>query len=530
MVAFQVLTGYIRKLNPFAPSSPSQFRAQDIEATQSRPFLSAVDAWTPTCEASFEYIADEKPEPIAVSPAFVDRVWKFLFLLIPLLPSFVHPFFSGTPNQATRIHPTSWVDGFRGFASFFVFIYHFAEPFHNRLPYGFGAPGFEDDGTLSATAEGLVNLSIMKLPIIRLVYSGQAMVSAFFVISGFALSYKPISLLRERAWDRLFVSLSSAAFRRSIRLLSPMVISTAIPVVLLRLGIYELFRPYNAGLPYRFPTFIEQFWSWLTMTGKGMDFLNPSYAFDWNNYGPQTWTILVELKGSFVLFLLVLALCRLKVYVRFLILAAMCYHCVRTGLWEIFCFISGIILAELNQIRQETADDQLLGARFKSNKSPILSAVKWSGIFIMALYLLSSPDKRADVTPGYMLLSVLNPLVRHDFRFWHIMGSILLIWSVGCSKPLQAIFTNGFAQYLGKISFSLYLVHFFVVETMGYFLVKTFWGLIGDNNAFKYELGWCLSFVILLPIVIWIADMFWRAVDMRSLTLSKWLETKWCNV
>lgn len=68
------------------------------------------------------------------------------------------------------------------------------------------------------------------------------MVSIFYIISGYALSYKPVKLMRSKSWKDLLHTLSSATFRRAIRLYLPCFVSTLFIVFLVRVGAYDATR------------------------------------------------------------------------------------------------------------------------------------------------------------------------------------------------------------------------------------------------------------------------------------------------
>lgn len=145
-------------------------------------------------------------------------------LSFSLLPSFIQPIIR--PDKTSRkLHPTAFLDGMRGFASFFVLTYHVAACTYNaKIGYGVGD----------------ANRHFMRLPFIRVVYGGAAMVSIFFVVSGFALSYKPVRLMRSKRWDELLHTLASSIFRRGIRLYLPCILSTFLISVLVQMNAYRL--------------------------------------------------------------------------------------------------------------------------------------------------------------------------------------------------------------------------------------------------------------------------------------------------
>lgn len=89
---------------------------------------------------------------------------------------------------------------------------------------------------------------------------------------------------------------------------------------------------------------------------------------------------------------------------------------------------------------------------------------------------------------------------------------------------LQHIFTNAFTQYLGKISFSLYLVHGFVIHTIYYALIDVLWGVVGDETDMQKEVSFAVALVVVTGVLVWVSDMFTRAVDMPSVKFARWVE------
>jgi peptidoglycan/LPS O-acetylase OafA/YrhL len=118
----------------------------------------------------------------------------------------------------------------RGLAALFVFFYHFSYSSHDVLT-AYGGTGKPDE-----------HREFLKLPFIRFIYTGPAMVSIFYVVSGYALSYKPVKLMRNKSWKDLLHTLSSATFRRALRLYLPCFVSTLMIVLLVRLGAYDATR------------------------------------------------------------------------------------------------------------------------------------------------------------------------------------------------------------------------------------------------------------------------------------------------
>jgi peptidoglycan/LPS O-acetylase OafA/YrhL len=90
----------------------------------------------------------------------------------------------------------------------------------------------------------------------------------------------------------------------------------------------------------------------------------------------------------------------------------------------------------------------------------------------------------------------------------------------------RAFFRINLMQYLGRISYGLYLVHSFVLHTVGYAMFNFVWGIIGVETTFAKEIGFFIATAAIIPYAIYAADVFHRAVDEPSVDLAKWIESK----
>lgn len=158
---------------------------------------------------------------------------SLLRILLFALPSF----FRSTPPVAVsngfekqspmdvkpRTFSTQYLDGVRGLASFIVFLFHFT---HILFP-----------STNSGFIIGSNNMSIWQLPMMRFAYSGAAMVSVFFIISGYVLTHRYIQKIDRKEYLSLYMSLTSLTFRRALRLFLPSLASCILAYICASLGI-----------------------------------------------------------------------------------------------------------------------------------------------------------------------------------------------------------------------------------------------------------------------------------------------------
>ncbi|KAI0012476.1 acyltransferase [Xylariaceae sp. FL0662B] len=460
--------------------------------------------------------------------------WSSLLLRtgIFLLPSFLHHRFVHKPQRTEKLYPTAYLDGMRGLAALFVFFCHYLY-------------------TAFVISEGWghdnAHYEIWRLPFIRLFYSGPSMVCIFFVISGYALSLKPLKQIRSRSFEGFSTTMSSFIFRRFFRLYLPPMISTFAVLMLLRYGIYEKTRDVandshymhnvHEHHPDREDTMRQQLRHWMW---EMYDFV---HIWGWEKFGgttgydPHLWTIPVEFRCSMMLFLIQLGTARLRTGIRFTCLAVVMWFVLRGDHWEMLLFICGMVIAEIDLIRRahepqaNHAPPQLLPIGEKtttdtSRRFSWNSNVFWTLLSVPALYLMSEPDDGPDGVPGWRYLGRHIPEWFSDkYRYWQMVGAIVFVVCAARSSSWQRVFNSGPVQYFGRISYAIYLMHGPVCHTAGFAIERWAWDLTGVEDG-AYVWGFALASVFNVPLVIWAADVFWRAVDAPTVRFTKWLEER----
>ncbi|AEO62401.1 uncharacterized protein THITE_2106517 [Thermothielavioides terrestris NRRL 8126] len=435
-----------------------------------------------------------------------------------------------TSTSPARLSPTAYLDGMRGFAAAAVFLCHY---FYTAFKI---APGFGSGGG---------HWDLPKLPFVRLVFSGPPMVCVFFVVSGYALSARPAALAHARDWAGLLRAVGSLTFRRAIRLFVPTAASTLLVVVLVRLGAYEwtrefasddrFVRNYKEHHYHRLETTREQLREW----AKAL--FNFVHVWDWQPFGGSMamdvhlWTIPVEFRCSMVLFLTMVGTARLRRPVRMAVVAGLVLFVYWSERWEMVLFYAGMVLAELDVVRGAHGSGLAGAGALPVAASPApgrlvrrftTKRTVWMAVSIVGLYLMSQPDEDGGQAPGWVYLTSLIPKWwKDEHRYWQSVGAILFVLAVGRSAWWQRFFTLPAVQYFGKISYAIYLMHGPVLHTVGYAIERWAWGLTGVEGR-AYAGGFFLASLFVVPVVIWAADVFWRAVDVPVVKFAKWLEAK----
>ena len=357
-----------------------------------------------------------------------------------LLPSFLLKSSLRKPAVTTNQNVAS-LDGLRGIACLIVVNQHFTYNFTEQIFQGWG---------MTPTA-----YYIPQLPFVCLLWSGQAMVSVFFVISGYVLSHKPLRLVRAKAWDKLHENMSSAAFRRLIRLYLPMTGSLLLITVMTSIGVFEPARAVKASgiltgneeVPFRYETFGRQLWEcWLNVWLQ----IHPAMASSTLDF--HLWTLPVELRTSFTLFLTLIALSRLTYFWRTTVTLVLVVFCVWLRRDAQIMFYSGMMLADLDQcLAGVTARQSASETCVASTKPRKWLTAGYTAIFVAGLYFASTPYWGLS-GPFYERLRFLNPPSFGTEGTWlKIVGATLLTLSINQCSFLQTLCTNAFAQYLGKV-------------------------------------------------------------------------------
>lgn len=428
---------------------------------------------------------------------------------------------------------TTWLDGLRGIAAAIVATDH----------YFMG--GVLDAAFLSYWADPPEeNRHFYQLPPIRLLFAAHAMVPLFLVISGYAIS---INLLRIRnssnntSSDDLLRRLASATTRRILRIYLPVLAIAAISQLLYFCNIYQwtfgdevVFgrRPWTA--PWFHITYLFRYM---------LDIMN-ILNFQGNpGLNGQLWTMPMEFRGSCVVYITVLGLAFWRPPFRRLALLGMMAYWFYFGLWDIFGFLAGLYLAErrvTSSDSSETGEEKTkllpynIPMTFQKDHITKLAKLRTALCFIFGIHLLCLSDD-GYLPPGYQFLGLVeSSRWEGDWaiisKCWKTAGAALTIYAISKSNHyLQRPLRSGPIQYLGRISFALYLVHQSVYHLIRDPVRKFLWLLLarepypGTSNL-VFGVVWFVNYGITAVVNVYLADLFTRLVDVKCVELAKRIE------
>ncbi|KAH6634863.1 acyltransferase 3 [Chaetomium sp. MPI-SDFR-AT-0129] len=430
---------------------------------------------------------------------------------------------SDAPRQ---LRPTAYLDGLRGFAAFLVYIHHHQLWAHDLRAYVVfeNAYGYDNEYHLAT------------LPGIRNFFTGGHMaVGIFYIISGYVLSVKPLSLIHAGEHLKLFDNIASAFFRRWFRLYIPIMVTTLVSAVSWHLFGNVIWNPTWEGKS----TIAEELWNWY-MEIKNFSFIYKE-GWPWVSYNTHLWSIPLEMRGSLITYTACIALARASHQARLLCLLALTYYFLYV-VDGYYCalFTAGMIHCDLDLLaKREGGYFPRWLRRLEPYKVPIFYT-----LFVFGMYLGGVPSHTQDLedlrkSPGWYYLSFLKPQAVFDYKWFYLFFAGNMIVACIPRMPwLKRFFESRFCQFLGRVAFSLYLVHGPILATVGdrlYYMV----GWVRDAadkhervahwaNLFPLpktgpmglELGFLLPNIILLPFTLWVADVVTRGVDEPAVKIA----------
>ncbi|EXJ76829.1 hypothetical protein A1O3_10474 [Capronia epimyces CBS 606.96] len=492
-------------------SPPDKYHSRSAQADQqqsvSSPSLGHGDRDRRTWPSQRHHQATYLPQLVVSILKYLDDYLVLLLSclarpLLSLTPSFLlrHTITSSSPEKRRPTQKIASLDGLRGVACLFVFHAHYAYSFHNWY---------------EGVDLGMTQSKLMYQPFVTLLWSGPAMVDIFFFISGYVLVSKSLRLIRGQDMFQAFSTISSAIFRRALRLYLPSMALILTSAVMAHFGFFNaghiyFLHAHDGGTgpseqpPMQLKSLLAQLYDGLKDCYRLADNTIPwgkfnfAYEEEWNArpsgtvYDKHLWTIPVEFKCSMLIFVLLIATARLQAKWRLSLHTVVFLNCLFTERFSESLFVAGMIFAELDAISQESDSTRfhdiilqspsprgtsVFPAAFGKRPHPhsFLKHAFDICSFTYGLFLLSMPPIGANEWPTYHAVLNWVPLyISNKDGFARAIGAILATWPVATSALIAPLFTNPVSQYLGHISYALYLVHGSVIKSMWYALLPKF--------------------------------------------------------
>jgi len=380
----------------------------------------------------------------------------------------------------------SELDSVRGVAAFVVLLHHLwmiVLPDQNTFPLtGYPIPG----GGALATAAFWISVSPL-----RLLFCGHAAVGVFFVLSGFALM-KALENPQQRAYTTFIT-------RRFFRIYPPFAVA-----IVLAAALSWLLHP--QPLPEaEWPSlaWVNAYWTAPVTVPMVLGHLGMiATAGYYNSLNSAMWTLVHELRIS-LLFPLIAAAALVRP--RLVLLVAL--------LTFVVFSITHLTHALTSHVQPESVAVFVLS---------ILQTLRYVLFFVFGIVIVrQAPQIGAWLArhPGIkpflwataaILLAI--PYTKGYTELLYAVGSFLLLNLCLHSDRARAVLRNPVLQWLGRISYSLYLTHLVVLLALVYALygVLPMW----------------LILLLVLVVSLGVAEIFNRWVEMPSARLGKRMATR----
>lgn len=377
----------------------------------------------------------------------------------------------------------NYLDGLRGIAAVNVMIMHFfivflpAMIYSDRMPSHLG--NFEQ--IFSNTPLGLIG-------------AGNFSVCIFFILSGYVLTQKYF-----KTKDRNIII--SGAVRRYIRLFVPVLAAILLSFLLASAGVFHYYietvaisgNNNYAGYWIFTPDIIEA----IKQAVWGTFFAGE------DTYNPVLWTMTIEFYGSILVFAMTFLFGQQRARWTFYLAAAIFFF---NSYY--LAFIIGLGLADTFNSKTSI---------FKTGNKIVLSIILISGLFIGSYPV-------GTVTNDSLYGFLNNGFFQTPKLTYHILGAGMIMYVLLNSRWLQNIFSSSLLILLGKISYSLYLIHFLVISSFTCALFLFLYPIL------PYVAAASISCIVSVLLIIPLSYLFYRYIDTAGVQLSKMFYNQLVNL
>lgn len=318
-------------------------------------------------------------------------------------------------------------------------------------------------------------------------WSGEFAVCIFFVLSGYVLS---------EFCSKTRISFPAQVVRRYFRLALPMLMTSFLAYLLMKIGAYK-----NLDAAVQVTKS-----GWLSMWYRGFEpslfkmakeALYGAFVEGRAHYNSNLWTMKIELIGSVVVFFAFAVFRNVWIRAIFFLWYAWDNHNYFYAL-----FAMGALIYDFEDVVREgffrAVPDGWLRER-----------IALFGFFF-AIYLGSYPH----IQPG-MVASWHFFLPSGIYTMgWHMIASVILVGSLLMSSNAQRWLGSAFGQYLGRLSFVLYLVHLPIICSVTAWSAYLLRGL-------PYGLNLMITVPISIATVVGVSHLLYRYVDIRTTSFSR---------
>lgn len=363
------------------------------------------------------------------------------------------------------------LEGWRGVAALTVFIAHFGKTFGVDYTHVL-FPGMEAE----STAYSLTQIFVSWLS------DGDLAVFIFWFMSAYVLSLKLFNPDPEQRQKYLI----TAALKRYVRLMIPVFVVSLSVFFLLKAGWIRHQELAQRAVGTQTAVWLQQYYSFQDSFVYFLkDTLLDVFGSGSNRYNPVLWTMQPELYGSWLVFAVVALFGTFRL--RYYVYAAMMVYFFATGMSDVtnlfyFTFVAGLAWCDVSVTNRPAR----LGSAINSRWLPASMLLLSFTVSITNEVWLPIPDKLLVFTET-------------------VLRAIALTWLIHNTLIGRNVLSVSWLQTLGRVSFSLYLIHLPLLFSLGPFLFLEVFH--GSRDMLP------VLFAALLSVSLWLAAIFATYVD-----------------
>lgn len=358
------------------------------------------------------------------------------------------------------------IEGIRGIACLMVLFSHLSLTF---FPY-----------LHSFSLEADSNYSVQKMfhdSPFGFIYSGTSAVFIFFVLSGYILTH-----VASRADGPNLLAMS---LKRYPRLMIPAVVSCVLSYTF-----FTLFSVDKTMLTSWINTYGDFDYSFFGAIYSGVV---DAFIVGRSRYNPILWTMKIELIGSFLVF-----------YICFLKLKKKVANLGRIFIVLLLAMMWLDIVSELMGLSVMAFIIGSLFCFYGRKVRPEFSIV----LFLLGLYLAGIHNDSASYS---FITSILGP---EAYQRGNFASGILIVYSIMFNDQLNWFFAHKLFVFMGRVSFSVYLIHLPVISTLGVSLFNL------ASKSFSYEMSAVFSSIVVIFSTYLMAMVYYNYVDRSGMVIS----------
>lgn len=380
----------------------------------------------------------------------------------------------------TEKHKLGYLEGIRGIAAIIVVLHHYILAFYPAMSSAIESQIHNETSYFEEV--------MAQIPL-NIFYNGGFAVCIFFILSGYVLSNK-----YHQSND--YKVLIQYATKRYFRLLVPVSVSVLLAYVFVHLGFMN--RLFLGEITKSGDWLAGSFNISENMTPMIKNMFMGVFFFKDNTYNPVLWTMTYELLGSLLIFSFLLFIHPIKY--KFSLYGFLVIILFVTGNHYYAAFILGVVL-----------NKYVVQIQLASKSIHIPSWILWI-LFFVGLYFGSYPSciNIKNTIYGVLYFPRLN-----NETFYHVVGAFLIMFAVVNSPRVQLALSGKILNFIGKISFSFYLLHFIILTSLSCFLFKIFY------ESYEYNSSVILAFLCSVPVIVLLSVAYYKWIDKAGILLSE---------